>query len=362
VAHDFNNALSLILGYSEILLAEEERLTPAERLHFTRTIITAAKDSARMIERLREFYRPSDEEEVWEHVDLAQLVREAVTLTEPKWRGQAEQRGVAISVQLEVEAVPSIAGNAAELREALTNLIFNAVDAMPDGGKIVLRVRPEETGVLVEVQDSGTGMSEEVRQRCLEPFFTTKGDKGTGLGLAMVYGIAQRHHATLQLESAIGQGTTFRFRFAKEERPPGQGEDVPVYLSHPLNILVVDDQPFICEIMEQYLAQDCHQAEAFTSGEEALARLRQKKFDLVITDLAMPDLTGGQLALAAREIDPQLRIILLTGFGRDERPEEGSEAIDLVLGKPVTLEALRHALAEVFVHSPGSNHAPVPVS
>jgi CheY-like chemotaxis protein len=205
---------------------------------------------------------------------------------------------------------------------------------------------------VVEVADTGTGMSEEVRQRCLEPFFTTKGEKGTGLGLAMVYGIIQRHHAEMYLESVAGVGTTFRFCFTAEHDGDGEENPPAIRLAHPLRILVVDDQPFICQIMAQYLAQDCHQAQTAGGGEEALKLIGAEKFDLVITDQAMPDMSGGQLAEAARKIDPELRVILLTGFGAEEKPEAGGESIDLILPKPVSLEAMRRGLAAVFGDRP----------
>jgi CheY-like chemotaxis protein len=275
-----------------------------------------------------------------------------MSLTEPKWKGQCEHRGIPVSLKLEVQPVPSVSGNSAELRELLTNLIFNAVDAMPGGGSIHLRARLEDAQVIVEVADTGTGMSEEVRQRCLEPFFTTKGEQGTGLGLAMVYGIIQRHRAEMQLESEPGAGTTFRFRFTPEEGSRAAENAPAIRLAHPLRILVVDDQPFICEIMAQYLAQDCHEAQTAGGGEQALAALAVQKFDLIITDQAMPDLSGTQLALAARKIDPEVRVILLTGFGVEEKPLEGAEAIDLLLAKPVSLETLRRSLASIFSDRP----------
>ena len=182
-------------------------------------------------------------------------------------RRRPRAEGAPITVAFELEPVPPVCGNAAELREMLTNLVFNAVDAMPEGGAITLRARAEGAEVVVEVADSGTGMTEEVRQRCLEPFFTTKGDAGTGLGLAMVYGICQRHEATMEIESELGRGATFRFRFAAERRRSAEDPAAPLQLAHPLDILVVDDQPFICEIVEQYLAQDCHRAQSVCCAE-----------------------------------------------------------------------------------------------
>jgi signal transduction histidine kinase len=351
VAHDFNNALSVILGYSEMLLVDHARLQPHEREQYLRTIITAAKDSGTIIARLREFYRPSDHRDSREHVDFAQLAAEAVSLTQPRWKAGANACAGRISVHLDTEPVPPVSGNAAELRELLTNLIFNAVDAMPDGGAITVVVRAEEDHVLVQVTDEGTGMDEETRARCLEPFFTTKGEAGTGLGLAMVYGIAQRHSATMDLQSEKGQGTTFTFSFQAEtpSSEPAAAEEPPLHLAHALRILVVDDQPFICEIHEQYLFHDGHSALALTEPSAALDALKRERFDLLVTDQEMPELNGAALAAAARKIQPGIRTILLTGYGSSAIVHE--PAIDRILGKPVSIEGLREAIAEVFAES-----------
>jgi len=141
------------------------------------------------------------------------VIEQTVSLTQPKWKTQARSSGRTIEVVTNLEDVPPVTGNPSELREALTNLIFNAVDAMPEGGTITLRSHSEDQAVLCEVSDTGTGMSEDVRTRCLEPFFSTKGDKGTGLGLSMVFGTIKRHNGTLDIESAVGRGSTFRIRF-----------------------------------------------------------------------------------------------------------------------------------------------------
>ena len=156
-------------------------------LQLLQTINTAGHDAAKIVARLKEFYRPREQSEVFAAVDLNILVKTVVHLTEPKWKTQALERGCKIKIRLELNKVPAISGNAAELREAVINLVFNATDAMPDGGTITIRTHQNGTSVALEVVDSGTGMSEEVRRKCMEPFFSTKGDGGTGLGLAMVF-------------------------------------------------------------------------------------------------------------------------------------------------------------------------------
>jgi len=350
VAHDFNNVLSIVLGYGEVVLGDCQNDPAREQdAAAMRTIITAAQDGARMVTRLRDFNRPPGSHLApAQSVDLHLLAGQAVSLTEPLWKAQALKSGLVLNV--EVVSAPDlapVAGDPAELRELLTNLIFNAVHAMPEGGQITVRTRGEGGQVVLEVSDTGTGMTEEVRQRCLEPFFTTKGEKGTGLGLAMVYGIAQRHHATMDIQSEPGRGTTFCFRFPAQARPTADGAAPALEGARPLKILVVDDQPFICEILVLFLAEDCHLAEAVSSGAAALECLSRDRYDLIITDQAMPEMTGLQLATAVAALAPETRVILLTGFGADEFPNHGAGAIDLVVSKPVTKEALRQAIAKV---------------
>ena len=142
---------------------------------------------------------------------LREFVQEAISLTEPKWKTQAQANGINIEVITSFRADAIVAGEEAALREVLTNLIFNAVDAMPNGGRIAIEVSVEAGLALLRLRDNGVGMTEQVKQRCLEPFFSTKGERGTGLGLSMVYGIIERHRGRLDLESAPGQGTTFTY-------------------------------------------------------------------------------------------------------------------------------------------------------
>jgi signal transduction histidine kinase len=217
VVHDFNNSLTSIIGYSDLLLNNADILADRSiTLRHLKTMNTAGRDAAHVVSRLRDFYRSRESEDVFATVDLNEVIEQSVSLTQPKWKTQALTSGRKIEMKLDLEKLPPVSGNPAELREALTNLIFNAVDAMPAGGTVTLRSRTEDNAVLFEISDTGTGMSEDVRTRCLEPFFSTKGDKGTGLGLSMVFGIIKRHNGTLDIESAVDRGSTFRIRFPAE--------------------------------------------------------------------------------------------------------------------------------------------------
>jgi signal transduction histidine kinase len=214
VAHDFNNALMLIMGFGEILLADAERqcLTKENAIPLLNDIMTAARDASTLVGQLRKFSRSGETEEMHQPVHLNALIEQAVSFTKPKWDTQALDEGRRIRVEVDCQDVPVVMGDAARLRDAITNLIFNAVDAMPKGGTLTLRTRVQGENALLEVSDTGTGMTDEVRRRCFEPFYTTKGQDGTGLGLAMVFGIAQHHSATIDIASKPGKGTTFTLR------------------------------------------------------------------------------------------------------------------------------------------------------
>ncbi len=211
VVHDFSNALMTIIGYSDTLIREEgrgldDKTTAREYLEI---INRAGRDAAEVVSRLRDFYRPRDTADLFVAVDLNVIAEQAVLSTQPKWKKSLLANETAITVATELQPVSAVAGNPSELREILTNLIFNAVDAMPHGGKITVRTRMADREAIIEVADNGSGMTPEVRNRCLNPFFSTKGDRGTGLGLAMVFGIVKRHQGTLQIDSQVGRGTSF---------------------------------------------------------------------------------------------------------------------------------------------------------
>lgn len=353
VAHDFNNALAKILGFNELLLTSPEKLTNPETVkQYLQMINTAAQDAANVVRRLREFYRRRRETEIFEPVDLSALIEQTIALTEPKWKTQAQAKGVAVAIKTELQAVPTVGGNEADLREVLTNLIFNAVDAMPKGGTITIRIRPDGEQVALEVADTGTGMSEEVRRRCLEPFFSTKGEHGTGLGLSIVYGIIQRHKGIIDIQSEVGKGTTFSIRLPFQTGVAATVVKPRVSApTRPLNVLVVDDEPSLRDIEAEYLVSDGHTVDTASDGVEALQKLRAGRFDLVMADRAMPQMNGDQLAAAIKQFAPKMPVILVTGFGDMMRSNGDKPAgVDLIVPKPFTQATLRKAVEEVTVN------------
>ncbi|MDF3019139.1 MAG: response regulator [Steroidobacteraceae bacterium] len=354
IAHDINNAISPISLYAEALL-EREPLSEKARGYLT-AISRAIDDVAQTVGRMREFYRPREDELQLADVDLNPLVQQVVDLTRARWNDLAQQRGVMI--ELEADLAPDlgiIRGAENEIRDALTNLIFNAVDALPEGGRIDIRTRHVGSAVQLEVSDSGVGMDEDTRRRCLEPFFTTKGDRGTGLGLAMVYGMAKRHSAGLEIDSALGKGSAFRlnFRTGSSVAANSGRHLMPQFASRSLRVLLVDDDPALLESLRSALQDEGHKVTTSDGGQAGIdafgeAQKRGKPFDILITDLGMPYVDGRQVVASVRGMSPGTPIILLTGWGQhvahdQERPPQ----VDRLLGKPPRIRELRSALAEL---------------
>jgi signal transduction histidine kinase len=353
VAHDFNNALIPILGYAELLIERSELLDDrGVALKYLRLMRTAAKDATAVVGRLREFYRQRDETELFEAVDLPEALTEAISMTQPRWHDEALAQGLHIVVEQDFQPVPTIACHSGEIREVVTNLLFNAVDALPQGGRIVVRTYSREQKAVFEVQDDGIGMTEEVRARCMEPFVTTKGERGTGLGLAMVYGIVQRHHGEIEIESKLGEGTLVRvqlpFYRGTNEVQATDGTSV----SSKLRILLVDDEQVVREVIALFLRHQAHEVEVTPSAVEALRLVREQKFDLVITDHAMPGMTGGDFVATLRSAGFQIPILMLTGFGELMTTSDSiPTGVTKLVNKPVTMEDLRSAIAAICPES-----------
>ena len=345
IAHDFDNSLSPIVGFAELLMRTPD--LPKETAQtYAQLINTAALDAASVIRRLRELYRDRAENVVDGSVDLARCIDEVVALTQPRWKNQALGQGIGISVDKRVADVPLISGDAAGIREMLANLIFNAVDAMPQGGTITVRARPENGHVRLEVSDTGTGMSEEIRQRCLEPFFSTKGQHGTGLGLSLVHATIERHGGTLTVESEPGRGSTFIAKLPVPTTAAAADPEVePTEPLGSLHVLLVDDDPIVRMSVVAQLTSQGHIVETAENGREGLDRFEGGRFELVVTDRAMPEMGGDQLAAAIERSAPDVPVIMLTGFGdlmgaKGERPP----GVDAVVSKPVTLASLSAAI------------------
>ena len=348
IAHDFNNALSPILGFTDLLLRPNGLDDPDRVKKYLDLIHTAASDSAKVIARLREFYRSSEEREDLDLVQLHTLIPQVISLTEPKWKIQAQAGGVTIRIVPELKPVPPFFANEQALREALANLIFNAVDAIRNNGTVTLRTFVRDGSAGIQVADTGCGMSEKVRSRCFEPFFSTKAEQGTGLGLSMVYGVIQRHLGTIDIQSEFGKGTTITILLPLNRAvKPAKEPEAPPPESPRLRILVAEDDPMVREVLCAQLTEGGHDPVDTEDGTVALEAFRKGNFDLVITDRAMPGMNGDQLAVAIKEINPSMPVMLLTGFG-DMLDGDDHKQVDLVVSKPFTFRSLSESIQKVM--------------
>lgn len=374
VAHDINNAISPIALYTESLLELETTLTPRARAYLG-TIQRAIEGVAQTVMRMREFYRQREAQLAPAAIALNRVVTQAVEITRARWSDLPLKRGIVIALDTQLDPeLPDIEGMEGEVRDALINMIINAVDAMPEGG--VLRIRTygsvanpgkvtDQDAVHLEVSDTGVGMDEATRQRCLEPFFTTKGERGTGLGLATVYGMTQRHNAELDIESLRGHGTSLRLKFPVAHSAPGFENWQPAQAaarSRPLSILLVDDDPLILQSLRDTLQNEGHEVTTTDGGQAGIAAFTEHpgKFALVITDLGMPYVDGRKVAQAVKEISPHMPVIMLTGWGHTIIADnEIPPHVDKVMSKPPKLADLRRVFVELVPpHEPGDAAAP----
>ncbi|HEX8844531.1 MAG TPA: ATP-binding protein [Pyrinomonadaceae bacterium] len=337
VAHDFNNTLAGILGRAQLLLATKD---PAKIESGLKIIIKTAKDGAKTIKRIQDFARQRRDHD-FQPVDMSQLLLDVGEITRPRWKDKAEASNVHISLSLQLRCNALILGDESELREVLVNLVFNAVDAMPQGGTLTLSAKEKDDVVEICVGDTGTGMSEEVRSRIFDPFFTTKGKAGMGLGLAVGYGIIRRHEGTVEVESEVGRGTTFRIRLpiAKGAIKQPTGElPTPAAISSAsceIRFLVVDDEAYVRDLLRDILEKEGCEVVLAEGGHEALTLYNAESFDAIFTDVGMPGMSGWELARAIRERDSNVPLAVVTGWGEAVGSNERKAAqVDWVVAKP----------------------------
>ncbi len=345
VAHDFNNSLAAILGRAQLIL---RRVKDEELIRSLGIIVTAAEDAASTVRRIQTFARKSLAAEL-ELLEVSGLLRDAIEITRTRWQNEARAEGCNVDVTLNAEGDSFTLGNASELREVFVNLIVNAVDAMPQGGSLKLCCNRKDDRLRLLFADTGTGMKEEVRERVFEPFYTTKGVHGTGLGLAVSYGIIERHQGLISVESKPGQGTTFFIDLPHAEQTEvSLEENKPEAQTASLSVLVVDDEEFVRETLAEMLMDLDHRVVTVEGGREALQKLSTGDFDLVFTDLAMPEMDGWETARAIHKSRPGLPVVLVTGYGATAQPPSGE--LDLVagiIGKPFDFDQVTGTIARV---------------
>ncbi len=357
VAHDFNNSLAAILGRAQLL----RRQTQDEgQLRNLEIIQTAAEDAAATVRRIQTFARKSAAKE-FEILDVTCLLNDAIEITRTRWQNEARLRGLEYEVSLNAESGQHTFGSASELREVFVNLIVNAVDAMPTGGKLSIGSEPRGGRLCLRFSDNGTGMPEEVRQRIFDPFFSTKGAHGTGLGLSVSYSIIERHEGSISVASEVGGGTTFTIELPASAVKSQAEEIAPEALEIPsLSILVIDDEPAVRETLAEMLEVMGHRVFLADSGHNALQTLAGNNCDLVFTDLAMPEMDGWETSREIRKRWPNMNVVLVTGYGTGTKPPSGEDhLVNGIIGKPFDFSQISETIAGIVAGQPVLENAGV---
>jgi signal transduction histidine kinase/CheY-like chemotaxis protein len=366
VAHDFNNTLAGILGRAQLL----QRTNDPEKIkRGLEIIIKTAEDGAKTVKRIQDFARQRRDHD-FELVSVDQILLDASEITRPRWKNCAEASNIHIALDLQIGSNAMVMGDDSELREVLVNMVFNAVDAMPEGGTLLLSTTIVDQSVVIKVIDSGVGMYPEVRSRIFDPFFTTKGKAGLGLGLAVSFGIIRRHGGNIEVESQYGNGTEFRItlpvativeggitvEFSNPEPPATMVDELTLSDAQAQpRLLIVDDEDFVRDLLAEILeGEDCA-VEVAASGSEALEMFHDCQFDAVCTDVGMPGMSGWELAREIRSLNKHIPIAVITGWGEAVGSNEQKAAgVDWVIAKPFTADRIAELVRDVARHRESS--------
>ena len=345
VAHNFNNILAAILGHAQLIKRDckEERT-----LQQVDIIEKAALDGAQTVKRIQGFGL-QQMEEARESVDINQLVQDSTSLTRARWGDEAQARGLHYEVELDLQPTRVVRGAASELREVFVNMILNALDAMPAGGKLRIATAAKGASVQISFTDSGIGMTREVSEHIFEPFFTTKGVKGMGLGLAVSYSIVERHGGRIEAISSPGRGTTFTITLPTDEAALAEVKSGERSKAKAANVMVIDDDERVREALVGMLSMAGHRTDHAANGREAMAKMEHEKFDLVFTDLSMPELDGWAVASEIRRRWPEVKIVMVTGYAvPTDTFKRHSEFVNEIISKPICFDDISATLSQML--------------
>lgn len=363
VAHDFNNVLAAIMGRAQLLRIhveplsgrEENRKTVLELKRGLELIENAAKDGAETVRKIQEFSRRRTDDKDFTHIDINELLDNALEYTRLRWKDEAESKGVRIRIIKECSSLNPILGRASELRGVFTNLINNAIDAMPQGGEIRVKSFMDDNIAVIKIEDTGNGIPPNIKDKIFDPFFTTKGPQSTGLGLSVSYGAINRHHGTITAESVEGEGTTFILTFPATENAAegevGKETIIPIRKEQEkARILVIDDEEGVRELLRDILTEASHEVEVARDGKEGITLFREREYDMVFTDLAMPMMSGWEVAEKVKSINKKVPIALITGWNVSlDESELNDKRINLVIQKPFKMEQILNLVREGMI-------------
>jgi PAS domain S-box-containing protein len=347
VSHDFNNLLMAILGHIQLILPQIEDEEIRRRLQNMEKAVYDGSNTVRRLQRFTE--RERDPKAAASTIDVEEAIKDVIELTRPRWKNLMERSGRTIDIKIDIQQKCLAAINASDLREVLTNLLLNAIDAMPQGGDITFRSHCQGEQVFVEVSDTGIGMSKEVAERIFDPFFTTKGIGNSGLGLSVSWSLISRYGGDIQVKSKPGKGTTFIIKLAKAEAARAQSVLKTGEGSSSYRLLLVEDDPEILNLLRDMLRLKGHRVVAVGDGEKALELIDSSDFDLVLTDLGMPVISGWDIAKRAKAKNPKLPVVMITGWGAQyEDVELASRGVDLMLAKPLSWDKLLSSIEKLL--------------
>jgi len=357
VAHDFNNVLAAILGRVQLLRMQfkppsgkqEKRKSMLDLLKSLDIIERASLDGAETVRRIQEFSRKRVDDKRFTQIDINELVDNALEFTSIRWENDSESKGVKIKIQKELSPLPPTSGSASELREVFTNLINNAIDAMPKGGSIKIKTFKENNHISIKVEDTGVGISESVRNRIFDPFFTTKGVQSTGLGMSVSYGIINRHGGTILVDSTEGKGTIFTITIPISDNIRVEEEKTKPVLEEKRKstILVIEDEEEVRNLLYDILIENGHQVETASDGKQGIDIFKKKDFDLVFTDLGMPGTSGWEVAETVKSINGRIPVAIITGWNVELKETEMRErGVNLIAYKPFKIDQILRLVQE----------------
>lgn len=343
VAHDFNNVLTVVLGRVQLM---KKLMSDPHMLKSLEMIEKSALDGASKVRKIQEFSRPNTKT-LNESVNLKEIIEEVLEITRPKWDVASKIKGILIKPIIDLDDNIFILGDSSDLRNAFTNIIFNAIDAMTNGGILSIKTHQVKNHITVEFKDTGIGMTEETIERVFDPFFTTKGVLGNGLGMSEVYGIIKRHNAKITVQSEVGSGTTIKIRFPAVKQQTTVLAESELDLSGVFSIYVIDDEEYILETLKDFLVDMGHHVETNTDPQDAIDDISKKTYDIVITDLGMPGISGLELAEKVKAIRPKTQVVLISGWALNLKSEDIKNRIDFVINKPFSFEKINFTLSEI---------------
>lgn len=348
MAHDFNNALSIILGNIQLLKLNVSDINILTTLNLIEKV---AKDSAQTIKRLHDFTKHTPRKDL-QQLNINSIVEDAILITKPKWKNDAQSKGINIDIICDLKDIPPVMGNPSEMREVLTNIIFNAVEAMPEGGKIEIKTFWNEGKNYIKILDTGIGMCEEVRKRIFEPFFTTKPFTNSGLGLSMCYGIIKSFGGDIEVESKLGGGTTFTIilPIGESSKEINNIRNKDSKSEKRARILVIEDEELVRDILYKGLSFAHHQVTVAKNGSEGIEIFQNNVFDIVLTDLGMPNLSGWDVCKVIKEMSPNTPVGIITGWKVeiDEKENEGKMP-DFIISKPFDFNEILNKINELLM-------------